>query len=168
MKNIFYERDNLIHITLENICGGKEVAIIDITDFEKVDRFPNKWYLNINKKTGAKYVMGFLKKKPFLLHRWIMDAPINMQVDHRNHNTLDNTRSNLRLVTAGENQQNKNGAYKNSKSGVRGVYWSKDKQKWIAQVRINYKTKKLGGFDTIEEAKIVVEKARSNLMEYAN
>lgn len=85
-----------------------------------------------------------------------MDAPREAQVDHCNHDTLNNKRENLRIVTPGENQQNKNGSYKNSKSGVRGVYWDKTRGKWMAQFRINNTAKNLGRFDTIEEAHSVV------------
>ncbi len=41
------------------------------------------------------------------MHRYIMDAPDHLQVDHINHDTLDNRRCNLRLCSNAENQLNK-------------------------------------------------------------
>jgi hypothetical protein len=37
------------------------------------------------------------------LHRFLLNCPANMQVDHINCDTLDNRRSNLEIVTPGEN-----------------------------------------------------------------
>jgi len=50
-----------------------------------------------------------------------MGEPKGKQVDHWNHDTLDNRKGNLRIVTNRQNNENRNGAYKNSKSGIRGV-----------------------------------------------
>lgn len=37
------------------------------------------------------------------LHRFLLDAPKGMQVDHRDGDTLNNCKSNLELVTSAEN-----------------------------------------------------------------
>jgi hypothetical protein len=37
------------------------------------------------------------------MHRFLMDAPVEMQVDHRNGDCLDNRKANLELVTPEEN-----------------------------------------------------------------
>ena len=41
---------------------------------------------------------------------------------------------------------------KNNKSGCKGVYWAKDKQKWTVQVTINNKTKYIGRYENLEDA----------------
>ena len=55
-----------------------------------------------------------------LMHRRILNAPDGVQVDHINHNTLDNRRSNLRLCSLAQNQMNRKRASNNT-SGYKGV-----------------------------------------------
>lgn len=105
--------------------------------------------------------------KVMLLHRFITKASEQQQVDHIDNNQLNNCRHNLRLVTNQQNCQNRAGAYTNSKSGVRGVYWNKGNNKWVACIKINYKYKHLGCFLTVEEAEAVVKKARAEFMPYS-
>lgn len=80
------------------------------------------------------------------LHREIMPAPPGMVVDHINHDTLDNRKGNLRLCTSGQNNSHRKGAQKNSKSGIRGVFWHKLAGKWRAGIRVNGRTIHLGLF----------------------
>ena len=70
-----------------------------------------------------------------------------MQVDHKNRNGLDNRRDNLRLATHGQNLAN---SKTHSESGFKGV--EKNKHRFYASISIDGKTKKLGGYDTPEEA----------------
>lgn len=80
-----------------------------------------------------------------------MDNPENMVIDHINHNGLDNRKCNLRICTNQENICNCE-IPKNNKSGCKGVYWAKDKQKWTVQVTINNKTKYIGRYTNLEDA----------------
>jgi len=72
-------------------------------------------------------------------------------VDHINHKTYDNQKTNLRIVT---NQQNcfNHQMNKNNTSGVTGVWWSNSTNKWIAEIKLNYKKIHLGSFDNINDA----------------
>jgi hypothetical protein len=83
-------------------------------------------------------------------------------IDHINGNRLDNRISNLRLVTYSENSQNSNKT--RAASGVRGVHKSRitarNKKPWMSQIVVNGKQKKLGRFNTIEEAKAAYDAAR--------
>ena len=66
-------------------------------------------------------------------------------IDHINGIPLDNRVANLRITTQQGNQQNQTKA--------KGYYWNKRKQKWNAQIILNYKTIYLGLYDTEEEAR---------------
>ena len=74
----------------------------------------------------------------------------NETIDHINGNRADNRIENLRLLKKEENNQNF--VSKKNKSGLQGVSWSKDRKKWIAQISINNKTKRIGRFATKEAA----------------
>lgn len=56
------------------------------------------------------------------MHRLITNAPKGKEVDHINHNTLDNRRANLRVGSHAANLMNRRGPNKNSTTGIRGVY----------------------------------------------
>ena len=86
---------------------------------------------------------GFHNK---LLHRIIMDAPDDKMVDHINGNPLDNRRENLRLCSNQENNRNK-GKKSDNTSGFKGVSWSKQTGKWLANITVDGKSKYLGYFD---------------------
>lgn len=74
-----------------------------------------------------------------------------LEVDHINHVRNDNRLFNLRIVTRSENSKNQSVSSKNT-SGVTGVYFSKAKKKYIAQIKVNRETIYLGIFDTLEGA----------------
>ena len=107
--------DGLVYISLTN----GYVTVIDETDLDLV--LPYTWYGKIsnhlpyaatNTRTGGTLFM----------HRLLLRTPQHLHTDHINHNTLDNRRSNLRVVTLSENNQNKRPeAPRNSKTGVRNV-----------------------------------------------
>ena len=60
------------------------------------------------------------------------------------------------MVTSKQNHENRGGAQRNSKSGVRGVSWHSRKKCWRAEVGHNGKHIDVGLFDTIEEADAAV------------
>ena len=72
------------------------------------------------------------------LHRVILNAPKGKYVDHINGNRLDNRRSNLRIVSAIGNGQNRPSAAR-SNSGYRGVCWIERRKQWEAYAFVNYK-----------------------------
>lgn len=94
-------------------------------------------------------------KGQFLAHRlaWFYvtgEWPEN-HTDHVNGCKSDNRFSNIRKATAQENSSN-TGPQVNNTSGVKGVYWSTIRRKWIAQIGHNRKVINLGGFDDLDAA----------------
>lgn len=81
-----------------------EVILVDDADLEWLSQYT--W--SVNPKgyavTSGRSVNG--KQPTLFMHRLIMNAPAGMLVDHINHLRHDNRRSNLRIVTAKENQNN--------------------------------------------------------------
>lgn len=64
---------------------------------------------------------GKSKHRTILLHTYLTNSK-NKYVDHKNHNTLDNRKDNLRVTNNARNSQHRNGANKNNKTGVRNVH----------------------------------------------
>tara|TARA_R110000751_G_scaffold207745_1_gene311540 strand:+ start:198 stop:683 length:486 start_codon:yes stop_codon:yes gene_type:complete len=98
---------------------------------------------------------GLIRKR---LHRILMGEPEDLVVDHINRDPLDNRRENLRIVSRQENQMNLS-MKKTNKSGITGVSWHKDANKWRADIAYKYKHIYLGYFDTLEEARKAREDA---------
>lgn len=173
MKNDYEIRGEVTAIFIKSPKYGKLEALISTAKLDVVKLFPNTWCAAFNKNRRMFYVRGRIpnirnKNVSLLLHRLVTKAPEGFEVDHINHDTLDNTDSNLRVVTVSENQQNRKGATKKSISGVRGVNWNKHAKKWTARIKIDSKPTTIGYFDTIEEAESAVITERSKRMPFSN
>ena len=88
-----------------------------------------------------------------------MNAPPGMDVDHIFHNRRDNRKSKLRLCKHIDNCKN-NPLRSNNTSGYTGVWYSKNRNKWVAEIRVNKKKIHLGYFNNKEDAHIEYEKAK--------
>lgn len=153
--------DDVVAIILRD-KHGKEKArtLIDKDDLERVKANGYTWFYF--KGNGEPYAVANTAEGRIYLHRFIMNTPEGMVTDHRNHNTLDNRKSNLVNATISQNQQNRAGARKGSKSGVRGVSWDETNQDWIVSVKGTY----YGRFKDIEEAKRLAEEKIIEQMPY--
>lgn len=91
----------------------------------------------------------------WLVHygRWPKD-----QLDHINGIRNDNRLCNLRECSQAENNANTR-LYKNNKSGVKGVYWEPDRNSWAAYIRENKILRRIGRFETKEEAALARKQA---------
>ena len=122
----------------------EKIAIIDEEDAGVVEQY--NWHSDWNSKTKSYYARSQFtekgKRKNIRMHRLIMNPPKDMQIDHINHNTLDNRKQNLRVVTNRENRQNliKRPVWFCSP----GVYYRKDRNKFQSQIVVNKKRKFLG------------------------
>jgi|WetSurMetagenome_2_1015567.scaffolds.fasta_scaffold284616_1 hypothetical protein len=124
-------------------------AIIDENDFEKVNQF--KWHFD--GRYASRNVPKYENNKSKGMHRFILNPSKGMEVDHKNLNSLDNRRSNLRIATRSQNMMNRD-ATRVSKTGVKGVSWNKRDKRWVANLKLLSKTIYLGSFKDIESAKI--------------
>lgn len=118
-------------------------AIIDKID--EVRCFEHNWqYVN---KGGKEYVgtnVAGVPGKRFYLHRFLLDFPIGLSIDHINGNGLDNRQINLRACTHQQNRMNSKVADFEKSSIYKGVYWKDRAKPWVAQIRVNYKRIYLG------------------------
>ncbi|KYD03484.1 hypothetical protein B4102_3402 [Heyndrickxia sporothermodurans] len=171
MRNDYEIRGEITAIFLNRKDGTTFESFVDTKDLELLNQFKNKWYPKWDKTTKSFYVYGHQyfqgKMHSVFLHRYLLNAKKNLVVDHINHNTLDNRRSNLRLITRAQNNQNRKGAQVNSESGIRGVHWIKKHNKYQAFIQINNKGIQLGLFDDINKAEKAVIEARKKLMPYS-
>lgn len=133
-------------------------TLVDAADAEWVQQWT--WRLQVD-QNGTRYACrrertgGYGARAVYIgLHRELMGLPRHagdLQVDHISGDGLLNTRSNLRVVTCAQNQQNRK-VQARSKSGYRGVSWKTSKGKWVAQGKVNYQKTHIGLFDTLEAA----------------
>jgi len=97
------------------------------------------------------------------MHRYVLGVSgSGVVVDHINHDTLDNRRSNLRVATPAQNGQNCRISVAN-KSGYKGVCWDSTNQKYLAVIRHNGKHIHLGRRATAEEAYKLYREAATRL-----
>jgi len=125
------------------------VAIVDDRDHERLVAMGN-WYAATT-RPGHFVALTWLNRKNARMHRIILNAPQGLDVDHINHNTLDNQRHNLRLCTHRQNLQNQL-KQKGRSSKHKGVYWHKNNKRWVAKIKINGLIKSLGCFGNEDDA----------------
>lgn len=126
--------------------------IIDIDDLQRVKY--HKWRLSYgNVVTGNN-----TNKTPtvYLTHliMGVKDTDYEHKIDHRDGDTLNNRKSNLRVCTQGENTLNKH-KVANNKSGVIGVHLLNRKgrnAKYTVEIRYQNKRYHLGDYQKLIEA----------------
>jgi hypothetical protein len=149
----YEEHGDYIIISLKNAK-----TIIDKSDFDKIKDYGME--LSFNPKSKKAYILctkcqNYIRTR-IPLHRFLMDCPDNMVIDHINSNGLDNRRENLRICTITENNRNCK-HHKDNESGYKGV--SRMKNRWRAIIKYDGKNHYLGYFDTPVEAWVVYCKA---------
>ena len=146
-------------ITIIYTNKGEEI-LVDTESFNNIPKIKKIcWCIN---KAG--YVVGrdCENNRNVFLHDIIMqpDFGNGEVVDHIYGKRYDNRTSELRIATRTQNNQNKRTRSDNT-SGVTGVYWSNNKNKWYAQITIDNKTKSLGYYKILIDAikvRLIAEK----------
>ena len=140
-------------------------ALVDDEDFKSLSCF--NWYFDKKEarrnighgrnRTGvgmSRVIMGLGKYDP-------------REVDHKDLNTLNNCRSNLRICTIRENSRNKgkykSHALKKCSSKYKGVTWNAWHKKWAVQICKNYENKHIGYFENEQEAARIYDKKAKEL-----
>jgi hypothetical protein len=147
------------------------VALVDDEDYERLKDF--KWQL-WEYGRNVSYAIRFEKmsdntRKTRYMHRDILGlTDSRIQADHKDHNGLNNVRSNLRACSGILNRRNRL-SYKGSSSRFVGVSWHKRIKRWQAQVYVNGRQICLGYFNSeLEAAAKRDEAATKHYGEFAN
>jgi len=135
------------HTSLIPLTQG-QFAIVDTDKYEWLMQW--KWCAQWSNYTKSFYALRGQrengKHRLIYMAREILKLKYGdkRQSDHKNHNTLDNRRSNLRIVTHQQNHFNQ----KNTK----GYCWHKASKKYQSYIGLNGKRIHLGCFRTTKEA----------------
>lgn len=135
-------------------------ALVDDDDFEKL--IGHKWFFGTSGYAVRNVRTEGGEKTQIYMHRVILGTPDGKKTDHVNENKLDNRKENLRVCSVAENHWNK-GAHKDSKSGLKGVFFHKRTGKFEAQIMALGKRYHLGYFFKKEEAAIAYNQAAMEL-----
>jgi hypothetical protein len=154
MKNEYFIRDGYVVIIIPTGDGSVE-CLVDLEDFGIVSSIRGFWAGKWSKGMQTYYAWASSWEKRLnyghiLMHRLILNAPRDIQVDHINQScTLDNRRQNIRLATPRQNSLNR----RNWSVINAGEYWRADMT--FRGERYN-----LGIYSTEPEARAIMAGAR--------
>jgi transposase len=170
-KYIVDKENNIAKIELRRRNKESLWTMIDLDDLDKVLNFKYSWHsaffqdryyaeasMHINKD-------GKILNEHMLLHDFIYGKEYNHEkerVDHINHDTLDNRKSNLRKISAKNNSRNRIGRNSNNQTGYRNVAYIKSHKTrpYHVQLMVNGKNTVLGRFSDVDEAGAFAEEMR--------
>ncbi len=132
--------------------SNKQGVYIDSDDVEKFGHLiatinPNTYYITV----------GLPNNKVEYLHRLILNAAKGEQVDHKDGNGCNNSKSNIRLATKQQNASNR-AKNTNNTSGYKGVYKA-NRDRWRARITVSGKLISLGTYTNIISAAKAYNKA---------
>lgn len=136
-----------------SVRPGRDPLFVEVDDDDFDTLSQVRWFADrkANHTYAARYNCQVKPKKWVMMHRLLIQAPDDMQVDHIDGNGLNNKRANLRLVTMAENAQNAR-LRKDNKCGFRGVHYDTHIRWWRARIGYGGKFFHLGIFHSAEEA----------------
>lgn len=133
----------------EIYLSNNHVALIDDEVSDIVGK--HKWQACAVK--NLVYASRHVGKTKELLHHFLgkLWGWTFIRIDHKDHNSLNNTKDNLRPCTQSQNLANARMRSDNT-SGFRGVIWDQQRGRYRAELRTNGKTKHLGRYLKAEDA----------------
>lgn len=138
-------------------------TLVDDEDYEELNRY--SWHATVSTR-GYIYAHRWGEgRRSILMHRQILGVVSGRQVliDHLNHDTLDNQKSNLVKSNYVSNGQNRVGASRNSALGVRGVTYRSGPRPYEVWVGHDRRPIYVGRFATLEEASAAAECSRAEI-----
>jgi hypothetical protein len=133
-------------------------TLVDNEDYATLASW--SWYFNNGYAVRDVRINGV--RKSLKMHRVLVAAPDNLEVDHISGDKLDNRRSNLRIVDHAQNMRNVR-RHVDNRSGVKGVRWHTKTGMWQARIMVSGKTHYLGYFASVEEAGYAYDAAAREL-----
>lgn len=156
-----------IPLTKEIRLTRGKVAVVDAEDYERVSAF--KWHVAPG-RNGKWYASSKVRQRKILLHRFILGFPSDREVDHRNGNSLDCRKANLRPATRCQNNQN-HPLRRTSTTGFKGVVFQPKASRinpWRARIEKERQRLSIGYYPTAEAAARAYDaKARALFGEFA-
>jgi hypothetical protein len=116
-KEITRNSDGFAIINIYNKNKKELTGEVIVDDDKWYELSKISWYF----KNDKKYVVGYVNGKNITMHRYLMNAPEGIPIDHKNQNGLDNRICNLRPITDSANSHNRK-KKANSLSIYKGVY----------------------------------------------
>ncbi len=132
-------------------------VLVDEADFDWLNKYRWHW-AKPPKAVLSEYALSWVEGRMVSMHRLIIAPGADFQVDHKNHNGLDNRRKNLRVATKSQNEGNTSKRCTNT-SGFKGVFWDKTRKKWLAQLHTKEGFVHLGRYLDKEDAARAYDKA---------
>jgi len=123
-----------------------------------------KWFDNTQSYyAGAIELRKGMNGKTHRLHSVIKGT--NNKVDHINHDTLDNRKENLRVVSNQNNLKNRKSKNSNNTSGYRNVFWSTKYNAWLVALQVDGKQTYFGRFklEDVDKAGARAEEMRQEI-----
>jgi len=138
--------DASIRLIALTLC---QEAIVDAADYELL--MARNWYAQWQPRTKSFYAHTWDEGRRTGMGRIVLGLKQGdaTEVDHRNGNTLDCRRENLRVATSAQNNQNRK-RHEVNRSGFKGVRPSG--KKWAAKIYVQGRSIYMGCYATPEEA----------------
>lgn len=135
-----------------NLANGKGVAVVDDEDYDKVK--DHKWQLRLKAHTNyAQTAIRINGRQTIIkMHRLLTGAAPGQQVDHKDHDGLNNRRDNIRICSSRANQGNRKCI---NKCGYKGIKFDArgNRKPWEATISITKGIRKsLGCYRSAEDA----------------